>query len=88
MNKAELINSVSEKLGVSKKEATETIESVLETIIAATVETGECVIPGLGKLKVRDTKETSGTAPNGTAWAKAAGKTIKLALSAEGKTLV
>lgn len=88
MNKAELIATVAEKLGTTKTDAAETIEIVIGSIIDGTVQTGECVVPGLGKLKVRETKASSGTAPNGTAWTKAAGKTIKLSLSTEGKTLV
>ena len=88
MNKATLIATLAEKLGTTKTEAGETLDIVISTIVGATVTDGECVIPGLGKLKVKATKETSGKAPNGTTWTKPAGKTIKLSLGAEGKALV
>jgi nucleoid DNA-binding protein len=85
---AELTSDAAGKLGTTKTEAGETLDIVISTIISATVAEGECVIPGLGKLKVKATKETSGKAPNGTTWTKPAGKTIKLSLGAEGKALV
>lgn len=85
MNKAELIAAVAEKLEVSKAQAGATIETVIGTIIAGAV-AGECIVPGLGKLKLTDVKEASGVAM-GKAWTKPAHKKIKLSLSTEGKTL-
>ena len=85
MNKAELIAAVAEKLEVSKAEAGRTVDTVIGTIIDGTL-TGECVVPGLGKLKLTDVAESSGTAM-GKKWSKPAHKKIKLALSTEGKTL-
>lgn len=85
MNKAELIAAVAEKLEVSKAQAGATIETVIGTIIEGAL-AGEAVIPGLGKLKLTDVKESSGVAM-GKPWSKPAHKKIKLSLSTEGKTL-
>ena len=85
MNKKELIDTLAVKLGTSKTEAGDTLATVIETIIEGTL-AGECVIPGLGKLKLTAVKESSGVAM-GKPWTKAAHKKIKLSLSAEGKAL-
>jgi len=90
MNKAELTVAVATKLEVSKAEAGRVIETVLGTIIAGAV-AGECVVPGLGKVVSVDTAARSGVSKIGgveKAWTKAAGKTLKLRLSKEGKGLV
>lgn len=86
MNKAELISAVATKLEISKVKASETLDSILEVIIKGTIETGEATLPGLGKLKLVDVKETSGTV-NGKAWSKPAHKKIKLSLSKDGESL-
>lgn len=85
MNKKELIDALAANLGTSKSEATSTLAIITDTIIGAAI-AGECVIPGLGKLKITDVKESSGVAM-GKAWAKPAHRKLKLSLSAEGKTL-
>ena len=85
MNKAELISAVAEKLEVSKAEASRTVETVVGTIIDGTVN-GECVIPGLWKLKLTDVAASSGVAM-GKKWSKPAHKKVKLALSTEGKKI-
>lgn len=95
MNKAELIAAVAEKTGSKKTEAEATINTVLDTIVAGAKADGECVVPGIGKLKVVDTPAKAGgaerVAPNGTKYvtkAVPAGKKIKLELSKAGKELV
>ena len=85
MNKAQLIETLASKLGSTKTEASNTLDAVISTIIEGTL-AGECVIPGLGKLKLTDVKESSGVAM-GKKWTKPAHKKVKLALSAEGRTL-
>lgn len=85
MNKKELIDALAANLGTSKTEAASTLAIVTDTIIAGTL-AGECVIPGLGKLKLTNVKESSGVAM-GKEWTKPAHKKIKLSLSTEGKTL-
>lgn len=86
MNKAELISAVATKLEISKAKATETLESIISIITTATVNDKECVLPGLGKLKLVDVKESSGSV-NGKAWTKPAHKKIKLSLSKDGEAL-
>jgi len=90
MNKAELIEAVAGKLEVSKAEAGRVVETVIGTVIEGAV-AGECVVPGLGKLKVVDTAARSGVSKLGgaeKAWSTPAGKKIKLSLSTAGKALV
>ncbi len=90
MNKVELIAAVAAKLEVSSVEAGRTIEAVLGTVIEGVV-SGECVVPGLGKLVTVETAARSGVSRLGgveKAWSKPAGKTIKLRLSTVGKNLV
>lgn len=84
MNKTQLIEAVAEKLSVSKKESGEIISTVIGTIVEATKNDGECVIPGLGKLKQVDVGARSGTSM-GKSWSKPAHKTLKLRLSKEAK---
>lgn len=86
MNKAGLIAALAANLEVSKTQAAGVMETVLGTIINATVTEGECIVPGLGKLKLVDVGPTSGVAM-GTAWSKPAHKKVKLALSKAGKEL-
>jgi nucleoid DNA-binding protein len=85
MNKVELIEAVATKLEVTKAEAGRTVETVIGTIIDG-AKGGECVIPGLGKLKLTDVAATSGVAM-GKKWSKKAHKKIKLSLSVDGKKL-
>jgi nucleoid DNA-binding protein len=91
MNQNELIAVVAEKMEVSKAEAKRTIDTVLGTIIDGVVANGEAVLPGLGKLKVKDVKGRSGVSKlQGVekAWKTEDHKTIRLSLSAAGKELV
>jgi len=90
MNKNELIAAVAGKLEVSKAEAGRTIEVVLGAITEG-ITSGECVLPGIGKLVVTETAARSGVSRlrgEEKAWSKPAGKTIKLRLSKAGKDLV
>lgn len=74
MNKTELINAMSEKMGTTKKAATEAIEAFVETVVE-TVTTGEEVnISGLGKFSVVERAEREGRNP-------ATGETITIAAS-------
>ena len=84
MNKSQLIESVATTLEISKAEAGRTIDTVVEAIIAGTKADGECVIPGLGKLKIKETAARSGTSL-GKTWTKEAGKKFVLSVSKEGK---
>jgi nucleoid DNA-binding protein len=90
MNKAELTSAVATKLEVSKTEAGHLIETVIGEIITGAIATGECVVPGLGKLEVKETSARSGVSKMGgveKAWTKPAGKKLALKLSKEGKSV-
>lgn len=63
MTKAGIINSVYERVGVTKKEATEYVEAVLETMKEA-LEAGEDIkVSGFGKFEVRTKGERIGRNP-------------------------
>lgn len=52
MTKQELVTKMSEKIGVSKKQAEETLDALCE-MISNTLSTGsEITLPGIGKLSV------------------------------------
>lgn len=63
MTKADLVNVIYEEARLSKSEASETLEELLE-IIKATLEAGEEVkIPGFGKFEVKKKNERRGRNP-------------------------
>ena len=51
MTKAQTISTLAEKLGKSKKEATEMIDALVNLAYAETKKSGEFTVPGLGKLQ-------------------------------------
>lgn len=74
MNKTELINVVSEKLGTTKKATGEVVDTIVE-VITETVASGEEVsITGFGKFSVSERAAREGRNP-------ATGETIKIAAS-------
>lgn len=63
MTKADIVESVSEKCRVSRKESCDMVESVF-SIIKSTLETGEDTkIPGFGKFEVKKKQERLGRNP-------------------------
>jgi integration host factor subunit alpha len=63
LTKAEIIEIIAEQNGFPKKEATQTVEALLE-IIKKTLESGEDVlISGFGKFCVKEKKERRGRNP-------------------------
>jgi integration host factor subunit alpha len=63
LNKADLMNSVSEKMERQKQKATSVVESLLE-LIKHTLESGEDIlISGFGKLCVKDKAVRKGRNP-------------------------
>ncbi len=58
MNKAELINRIAEKVGISKKQAEDMYETMLETITNALKEGKEVTLTGFGTFmpKVRSAR--------------------------------
>lgn len=63
LTKAELIEAVYEKVGFSKKEATDLVELVFESIKEELCKGGSVKISGFGKFKVRGKKERKGRNP-------------------------
>ena len=63
LTKADIIQTVSEESGFSKKQSMETVETLLE-IIKRTLENGEDVlISGFGKFCVKDKRQRRGRNP-------------------------
>ena len=63
MTKGDIVERVSEKCGVTKKESVDMVESVLN-IIKSTLEDGEVIkISGFGKFEVKTKHERRGRNP-------------------------
>jgi len=63
LTKADIVDSVKDKIGFTRKRSVETVEILLE-IIKSTLESGEDVlISGFGKFCVKDKKERRGRNP-------------------------
>lgn len=58
MTKTQLIESISQNLGHTKSEVSKFIDCYAETIAAALKQEGQVVVPGLVKLKLKDTPAT------------------------------
>jgi DNA-binding protein HU-beta len=87
--KAQLINSISEELGVTKKAAAAFINAFSNNVSYSLVTAGEALIPGIGKLKVKDRSARSGRNPRtGEALQISARKTVRIASSKAIKSLV
>lgn len=63
LTKAELIDSVYEKVGFSKKEAAELVELVFESMKEELCKGGSIKISGFGKFRVRGKKARMGRNP-------------------------
>ena len=63
LTKAELIDSVYEKVGFSKKEAADLVELVFETMKEELCKGGSIKISGFGKFRVREKKSRMGRNP-------------------------
>lgn len=63
MNKTELINSVAEASGLSKKDATKSVESVFETIQDALSKGEKVQLIGFGNFEVRERAARKGRNP-------------------------
>jgi DNA-binding protein HU-beta len=60
MNKAELVASIAEKAGLTKKDAELALNSMVETIQEELVAGGKVQLIGFGAFEVRDRKERYG----------------------------
>lgn len=63
MNKAELVDSIAERAGISKKDAGEAVEAMLDTIGQALVSGDKVQLTGFGTFEVRDREERKGRNP-------------------------
>lgn len=63
MNKTELITAVSEKTGLSKKDADNAVNSMLSTIIETLAKDEKVQIVGFGTFEVRSRSERQGRDP-------------------------
>ena len=74
MNKSELINSVAESAGLTKKDATAAVEAVFETIQTTLSEGDRVQVIGFGTFEVRERAARKGRNPQ-------TGKEIDIAAS-------
>jgi DNA-binding protein HU-beta len=74
VNKSELINSVAESAGLSKKDATKAVEAVFETIQTTLGEGDRVQVIGFGTFEVRERAARKGRNPQ-------TGKEIDIAAS-------
>jgi Bacterial nucleoid DNA-binding protein len=63
MNKAEFVASVAEKATLSKAQAGEAVDAVINTIAEALKAGGDVRLPGLGTFAVSQRKATTGRNP-------------------------
>jgi DNA-binding protein HU-beta len=63
MNKAELVDAISEKAGVTKKEADAVLSAVIETIVESVADGEKVALVGFGSFEKRHRKEREGRNP-------------------------
>ncbi|MBH0229593.1 HU family DNA-binding protein [Halobacillus yeomjeoni] len=63
MNKTDLINSVSEKADLSKKDATQAVDSVFESIMDSLKDGEKVQLIGFGNFEVRERAARKGRNP-------------------------
>jgi len=63
MNKAELINRIAEKVGVSKKQAEDMLEAMLEITTNTLKEGGEVTLTGFGTFTAKERSARGGVNP-------------------------
>ncbi|HEX3805026.1 MAG TPA: HU family DNA-binding protein [Solirubrobacteraceae bacterium] len=63
MTKAEFIDQVADRAGLSKKDASEAVDAVLETIESALKRGSDVVFSGFGKFSVSDRAAREGRNP-------------------------
>ena len=82
MNKAELVLIVAEKLGLSKRDAEEMVDTVLTEVTSTLLKGEDVKLSGFGTLGVRTRAERTGTNPStGTKITIPATKTITFKVS-------
>lgn len=93
MTKGELIEAFADHANLSRAEAGRQIDWLVTKIMSAAVENSDgATIPGLGKLKVVETKSRTGKVTMGEkageTWSKPAGKKFKLLVSSAAKNFI
>ena len=63
MNKAELTDVIANKIGISKKQAEETLELITQTITETLKNNGEVTLTGFGTFSARERKGRIGVNP-------------------------
>ncbi len=71
MTKSELLQQLADKLGKTRKEVSEIMDTIVEMAYAVTKKEGEFTIPGLGKLQKKHRDARQGRNP-------ATGETIQI----------
>ena len=80
MNKAGIIEILSQVAGTTKKDAEVQLKNVLETFKQALKEDGKVSLVGDLTMEIKETKPSSGTM-KGKEWSKPAGQTVKCKLA-------
>ncbi|MFH1098597.1 MAG: HU family DNA-binding protein [Candidatus Uhrbacteria bacterium] len=63
MNKAELVDIVAAKIGLSKKQTEDTVNLIFDTITSVLKSGGEATITGFGAFESRERKGRTGVNP-------------------------
>ncbi len=63
MNKVELVASVAEKVGLSKKDAEKAVAAVLDSVVAAVAKGDKVQLVGFGTFDVRERAARTGRNP-------------------------
>jgi DNA-binding protein HU-beta len=63
MNKAELVDAIAEKAGVTKKEADTVLSAAIETIVGSVAEGDKVALVGFGSFEKRHRKAREGRNP-------------------------
>ena len=63
LTKSHLINAIAEQNGFTKKQSTETVETVLELIKSTLASGDDVLISGFGKFCIKDKQERRGRNP-------------------------
>lgn len=63
MNKVELVASVAEKAGLSKKDAEKAVAAVIDTVVAAVAKNDKVQLIGFGTFELRERAARTGLNP-------------------------
>ncbi|MCX6797866.1 MAG: HU family DNA-binding protein [Candidatus Falkowbacteria bacterium] len=89
MTKSQLIASLAEATTLSKKDVASFMDKLAETVYSEVKKTGECIVPGFGKLVKAKRKAREGRNPATGATIKIPAKTVvKFRLSKAVKDII